>query len=353
MDAITPPMESRPDNRSTTANSKERFRCFFDIIDYNEDVFKKQRFADDDVSNLKALSDVPDGCVRWMNVDGDCSEELLMDIGKAFHIHPLVLKNILNDNQRAMIEGYRNYLYIVTKMAWFSGADFVIGRMNLILGKNYVITFCEKSNDVFQVIRHRLSSNGSNVREYGADYLLYLMLDAIVEDYFDVLERIEDQIDDLEEKVMESTDQAHLIQIQDVKKNLIRLHKQIWPVRDITSVIGKESAGLILPDTEPYFRDVYNHAVQAIDSTETCRDLLSELVDTHMNNTSYRLNEIMKVLTIISTIFIPLSFIVGVYGMNFQFMPELTWRWGYLVVLGIMLLIALVMIYYFKRKKWF
>ena len=336
----------------TLSQQEDAFRSSIDIIDYNKEHIKAQRVASDKM-HLERLPNIPAGCIRWINIDGHDGEEMLLAIGQAFGIHPLVLKSIADDKQRAMIEGYAGYLYIVTKMAWFAGEDFVIERMNLILGPHYVITFCQRSNDVFEVIRRRLASNGSNVCEYGADYLLYLMLDAIVEDYFDVLERMEDQIDELEEKVMESTEQTHLIEIQEVKKNLIRLHKQIWPVRDITSVISKESAGLILPDTAPYFRDVYNHAVQAIDSTETCRDLLSELADTHMNNTSYRLNEIMKVLTIISTIFIPLSFIVGVYGMNFRFMPELSWRWGYLVVLGVMLLIALVMIAYFKRKKWF
>ncbi|MFR1802154.1 MAG: magnesium/cobalt transporter CorA [Faecalispora jeddahensis] len=205
---------------------------------------------------------------------------------------------------------------------------------------------------MFESIRRRIQAD-ARVRSMGADHLVYLLLDAIVDGYFDVLETIGGQIDDLEDSIMEQTTKQHLLQIRAIKKNLLRVNRHIWPLRNVASLMDKESSELIHPETEPYLRDVYNHIVQAIDSTETYRDLLSGLADLHFSNISYRMNEIMKVLTIISTIFIPLTFIVGVYGMNFKYMPELNQTWGYPVVWAVMVAVSIVMILFFKKKKWF
>jgi magnesium transporter len=264
-----------------------------------------------------------------------------------------VIHNITNREQRAKIEVYPGFLYIVAKMVFFSGEEMVVEHVNLLLGSNYVITFGDIKGDVFDAIRGWLSGGGARVRSSGADYLVYLLLDAIVEGYFDVLEVLNEKIDTLEEAVIADTSQEHLHMIRDIKKLLLLVNRYIWPLRDVASLMGKESTPLINASTEPYLRDVYNHIAQAIDSTETSRELLSSLTDLHISNTSYKLNEIMKVLTIISTIFIPLTFIAGVYGMNFHYMPELAWKWSYGIIWLVMLLIAGCMVYYFKRKKWF
>jgi magnesium transporter len=225
--------------------------------------------------------------------------------------------------------------------------------MNFILGQNYVISFGETMGDVFDNIRSRIRNEGTQIRKFGSDYLMYSLLDAIVDGYFDVLEVLNEKIDMLEEQVMTGTSQEHLHAIREVKKNLLIMNRCIWPLRDVASLMGKESTELIRPSTEPYIRDVYDHIVQVIDTTDTSRELLSGLAEIHLSNTSYKLNEIMKILTIISIIFIPLTFIVGIYGMNFKYMPEIEFRWGYGITWAVMIVLSGLMVYYFKKKKWF
>lgn len=324
-----------------------------EIIDYNTERYHAYTKDIADISHMKELTEIPENSVRWINIDGLCGERVLKALSDAFHIHPLVMESITNPNERAKIEEYRNSLHIIAKMLYYADSQLVVEQMNLILGPNYVITFGETMGDVFDGIRSHIAVEDSQVRNYGADYLMYLMLDALAESYFEVLEILKEQIDTLEDEVMEKTDQDHLLEIRRIKKELMKISKYIWPLRDMASLLGREALILIRPATEPYLRDVYNRIVQAIDATETCRDLLSGLADLHLSNTSYRLNEIMKVLTIISTIFIPLTFIAGVYGMNFVHMPELRMRWGYGATWVVMLVIAGCMIYYFKKKKWF
>ncbi len=325
----------------------------FDVIEYDAKDVQAYTVEAADREAVKRLCDIPAGRVRWINADGQCAQELLDTLGEAFHIHPLVIKNIQNVSQRAKIEVYPDVLYIVAKMIYFLDEELVVEHISFLLGERFVITLGEAKGDVFDTIRGWIHSEGAHVRKHGADYLMYLLLDAIAEGYFDVLETLNERIDDLEEQVIADTSQEHLQTIRDIKKSLLLVNRCIWPLRDVASLLGKESMRLIQPATEPYLRDVYNHIVQAIDSTETSRELLSSLTDLHISNTSYKLNEIMKVLTIISTIFIPLTFIAGVYGMNFHYMPELSWPLGYGLVLMVMLAIAGCMVYYFKRKKWF
>jgi len=324
-----------------------------EVIEYGVEQCSSYQVVFSHTEEFSALADVPEKCVRWINVDGQHTEEMIEALGNAFHIHPLVIHNITDKEQRAKNEIYPDFLYIGAKMIYFSGEEMVVEHVSFLLGKNYVITFGELKGDVFDSIRGWINSGGARVRSSGADYLIYLLLDAIVEGYFDVLEVLNERIDTLEEEVIANTSQEHLHMIREIKKLLLRVNKFIWPLRDVASLMGKESTPLIIASTEPYLRDVYNHIAQAIDSTETSRELLSSLTDLHISNISYKLNEIMKVLTIISTIFIPLTFIAGVYGMNFHYMPELTWKWGYGIIWLVMLLIAGCMVYYFKRKKWF
>ena len=324
-----------------------------DVIDYNADKYDAYTVSAAGPDDFSRLADIPGGCVRWINLDGPCREQALEQIGRVFHIHPLVIRNIPNSSQRAKIEEYQNFLHIVVKMISYKDGSLNVEHMNFLLGANYVITFGEMKGDVFDDIRSRIQNEGAHARTAGADFLLYLLLDAIVEGYFDVLETLSDKIDALEERVMTDASQEQLHDIRNIKKTLLAMNRHIWPIRDVASLMGKESTELIRSSTEPYIRDIYNHIVQVIDSTETCRELLSGLTDLHISSTSYKLNEIMKVLTIISTIFIPLTFLAGVYGMNFRYMPELGYRWGYGAVWVIMLVIAGLMVYYFKKKKWF
>ncbi len=324
-----------------------------EVIDYSKTSCRSYTVDAESEAEIKKLAVIPQDCVRWVNIDDECKESTLAALGQAFSIHSLILQNITDTVSRAKVDEYKNCLYIAGSMLFFAEDKLIVEHMNFILGSQYIITVGETKGDVFEEIRTHITAEGSPIREAGADYLLYLMLDAMVEGYFSVLETFKDNIDTLEDEIMEKTEQDHLQEIQRIKRELVRVSKCIWPLRDVASLLGRETLTLIRPSTEPYLRDIYGHIVQAIDTTETCRDLLSGLADLHISNTSYKLNEIMKVLTIISTIFIPLTFIAGVYGMNFVYMPEIYFKWGYGIVWGIMFAIAGCMIYYFKKKKWF
>jgi magnesium transporter len=350
---MTPLNKSDDNNDLNNNNSMGTDSILIEIIEYSKKTYKTYQKNIRDLKHLKDLTNIPKDSVRWINVDGVEDETALQALGDSFHIHPLIIQSISNPNERARIEEYRNSLHVTAKMLYYSKSELVMEQLNLILGPNYVITFGETTGDVFDSIRNHIKVDGSPVRNCGADYLMYLILDALTESYFDILETLNEQIDILEDQVMENTDQDHLLKIRRIKKELMKINKYIWPLRDVASLLGREAMELIHPTTEPYLRDVYNRIVQAIDATEMCRDLLSGLADLHLSNTSNRLNEIMKVLTVISTIFIPLTFIAGIYGMNFSHMPELQLPWGYAATWGIMLVIAGCMIYYFKKKKWF
>lgn len=324
-----------------------------DVIEYSAEQSHAYEVNISQAEELTELFRIPENNIRWINADGHYQPELLEALGEAFHIHPLVIHSIANTDQRAKVDVYPEFLHIVAKMIYFQNDMIMVEHINFVLGKNYVITLGEAKGDVFDAIRGWIGSAGAHVRQSGADYLMYLLLDAIVEGYFDVLETLNERTDALEELVMADTRQEHLHAIREIKKALLRVNKYIWPLRDVASLMGKQTTQLIQPTTEPYLRDVYNHIVQAIDSTETSRELLSSLTDLHISNISYKLNEIMKVLTIISTLFIPLTFIAGVYGMNFKYMPELNQKWGYPILWLVMIIIAAFMMYYFKKKKWF
>lgn len=324
-----------------------------EIINYDSKNYNEYTMQTMEGHDFALLGDIAEGTTRWINIDGQCTEEALKEISRIFHIHPLVSKNIRNFNQRTKIEEYRDFLYIVAKMIYYSGNELVVEHMNFILGQNYVISFGESTGDVFDNIRSRIRNDGTQIRNFGADYLMYSLLDAMVDGYFNVLEVLNEKIDMLEEQVMTFTSQENLRAIREIKKSLFIMNRCIWPLRDVASLLGKESTELIHASTEPYIRDIYDHIVQVIDTTDSSRELLSGLAEMHLSNTSYKLNEIMKILTIISTIFIPLTFIVGIYGMNFKYMPEIEYRWGYGITWAVMIVLAGIMVYFFKKKKWF
>ncbi|MEN6471809.1 MAG: magnesium/cobalt transporter CorA [Clostridiaceae bacterium] len=306
-----------------------------------------------DAQAIAALSHIPENMVRWIDADAGCPMETLAALGSAFGIHPIVLENIRDDEQRIKIEEFGGQVHLSAKLIRVEEGVLVQTHMNFILGPNYLLSFGRSAESVFEPIRGRLKSEGTQLRARGADYLLYALLDAIVDGYFDALEFINDGIGLMEEEIIEGASKKQLEAIRDVRRQLLSLTKAVWPLRDAASLMGIEASALIREETKPYFRDVYDHIVQAIDTMDTSRELVAGLAEMHFSNTSYKLNEIMKILTIISTIFIPLSFITGVYGMNFRYMPLLETKWGYYGTWAAMAFVAVGMLIYFKRKKWF
>ncbi|MBW8382470.1 MAG: magnesium/cobalt transporter CorA [Youngiibacter sp.] len=327
--------------------------CIFEIMDYRSDGFSEYWVEDRAGVDFEALRRIPEGTTRWINIDGGCTQNTLECLSKVFKIHPLVSEDIFNNTQRAKIEDYDDYVYIVAKMIYFQDDELIIEHISFILGWEYVISFGELKGDVFTSIRERIRNQNTMIRKSGADYLMYSLLDAIVDGYFEVLEVLGERIDKVEGDILQISSTETLHEIRLIKRNLMYIHKYTWPLREVTSWLGKDSTELIRPATELYIRDVYDHIIQIIDTNETYRELLAGLIDLNLTSVSYRLNEVMKVLTIISTLFIPLTFIAGVYGMNFKYMPELYWEYGYYATWIVMVIIAVSMLIFFKKKKWF
>src|SRR3989344_6762782 len=262
------------------------------------------------------------------------------------------MEDIAHTMQRPKKEDFENYIYIVVKMLHFDADAVDVEQVSLILGENFVISFQEREGDVFDAVRERIRSGKGVIREKGADYLTYRLLDALVDNYFVILEKVGDSIESLESELLTNPTLGTLKKINSLKRELIFLRKSVWPLREVVGGVEKGESRLIKKGTLIYFRDVYDHTIQIIEAVETFRDMLSGMTDLYLSTVSNRMNEIMKVLTIIATIFIPLTFVVGVYGMNFQYMPELSWKYGYFLVLALMLAIFGGMMLYFRGKKW-
>jgi magnesium transporter len=292
--------------------------------------------------------------VTWINVDGIHQVQTLEKLGECFELHPLTLEDILNTDQRPKIEDFGEYMYVVLKMFSYDdkNSEILIEQVSLILGANFVLSFQENVGDVFNPIRERIRSGKGKIRKMGADYLVYALLDAIVDNYFIILEKIGEQIEFLEEKLVINPVPETLNIIHKLKKEMLFFRKSVWPLREVISVLERGESQFIKGSTKIFLRDVYDHNIQIIDTIETLREMLSGMLDIYLTGISNRLNAVMKVLTIIATIFMPLTFIAGVYGMNFKFMPELEWRWGYPLILFVMITIGILMLFYFKRKKW-
>jgi magnesium transporter len=292
--------------------------------------------------------------VSWINVDGLHDIEIIQQVGDCQGLHPLVLEDILNTDQRPKLEDYGDYLYIVLKMLYKQeGGGISTEQVSLVLGSNFVISFQEGiKGDVFNPVRERLRSGKGRIRGMGADFLAFSLMDAIVDNYFVVLEEVEERIEALEEEVVASPSAKTVQKLHRLKRDMIFLRKAVWPLREVLAALTRRESKLITEAVVVYLRDVYDHTIQVIDSIETSRDLLAGMLDIYLSSISNRTNEVMKVLTIIATIFMPLTFIVGLYGMNFKYMPELEWRWGYPAVLLLMVLTTIAMLIYFRRKKW-
>jgi magnesium transporter len=291
--------------------------------------------------------------VTWINIDGIANVEVLEKIGKYFTIHPLILEDIQNTEQRPKMEDLDDYLYINLKMiqAPLPGKEIRLEHVSLIIGPNYLVSFQEDPGDVFDPVRDRIRKDGK-IRKFGPDYLAYALIDNIVDNYFIVMERMEERVEELEAELVENATPQSLEKINRMKKDMIYLRKAVWPLREVITGLERSDSPLVREETLIYFRDVYDHLIQVIDTLETYRDMVSGMIDIYLSGLSYRMNEIMKVLTLIATIFIPLTFIVGLYGMNFRNMPELDYRYGYYIVWGVMIGIVIIMLTYFRKKKW-
>ena len=292
--------------------------------------------------------------VTWINVQGISHIPNMQKLGECFNLHPLVMEDILNTDQRPKIEDYEEYLFIVLKTIKHDDTndEIVADQISLILGQNYVISFHESDGEVFSPIKGRLSAAKGRIRKEGADYLAYALVDLIVDNYFVVLEKLGETIEYLEEDVATRPTTQTLQDIHRFKNDMIILRKSMWPLREVIGRLERRESPLIQDSTGPYFKDVYDHTIVAIDTVETYRDILSGMLDIYLSGISNRLNEIMKVLTIIATIFMPLTFLAGVYGMNFKHMPELEWRWGYFAVWVFMVAVAISMLLYFRKRRW-
>jgi len=290
----------------------------------------------------------------WINIDGLHEISVIEKIGQHFNLHPLVLEDILNTDQRPKMDDHEEYAFLTLKMLTYDDGDHQLKMENvsLILGSTFVITFQEVEGDIFASVRERLRKAKGRIRKGGTDYLAYALIDAIVDHYFVVLEKIGDEVETMEEELVTRPSPETLQLIHHLKRELIFLRKSVWPLREVIGAIERGELALIQEKTTIFFRDVYDHTIQVIDTVETLRDMVSGMLDIYLSSISNRMNEVMKVLTIIATIFIPLTFIAGIYGMNFKYMPELEWHWSYPLLWILMFAIFVVMLFYFRRKKW-
>ncbi|HTG01149.1 MAG TPA: magnesium/cobalt transporter CorA [Nitrospirota bacterium] len=321
-----------------------------DIIDYGETSFTEQTAASLDA--CIPYKNKP--TVTWINLDAVHNIEVLEKLGECFGLHRLVLEDILNTDQRPKAEDYGDYLYVVLKMMTSEKNHGIkTEQISIVVGENFVLSFQEGlAGDVFDPIRERIRSAKGRARKMGADYLAYALIDAIVDNYFVILEKFGETIEQLETELIENPTQKTVQRIYQFKRELIFLHNAVWPLREAISSLGKHESPLIREATVPFFRDVYDHVIHVIDSVDIYREMISGMLDMYLSSVSNRLNEVMKVLTVISLVFMPLTFLAGIYGMNFKYMPELEWKYGYPASLLVMLGIAGLMVVYFKRKKW-
>lgn len=294
--------------------------------------------------------------VTWLNIDESDRSEVLEEIAKYFPLPPYVLEEISTAKaERPQVISLDDHLFIIVNMLSINPetSEVEAEQLNLIVGHNVVLSFGEKAGDVFGSVRAHIRNSQSRIRKLKADYLLYSLLDAIVDNYFAILERVGEMAEDLEDRVAENPAQEILQEIHDLRSQMLLLRKAVWPLRQVLNSLERRESLLISRETQPYFRNLYDNAIQVMETIETLRDTLAQTFDIYLTSVSNRTNDTIKVLTIIATIFIPLTFITGVYGMNFQYVPEFGWRWGYPAVWGVMILLVIVMLLYFRRKGWF
>jgi len=305
------------------------------------------------VEQIDQLSPPADESVIWINVGGVHKVEMVEMLGKQFSLHPLLLEDVMNTDQRPKLDDYEAYIFLVMKMLSLTDRkDIAVEQVSFVLGKNYVISFQENGTDVFQPVREHLRGGKGRLRQSGADYLLYALVDAIVDQYFAVLEHIGEKIEVVQQAVVDDPKPETLNEIHALKRQLLFVRRAVWPLRDVMTNLSRSDCPFLQQPTKLFFRDVYDHVVQIVDTIEILRDMVSASLDIYLSSVSYRLNTIMRVLTVITTIFMPLSFIASIYGMNFEYMPELRSPWGYPMVLGVMAAVGGGMLVLFRNKRW-
>jgi magnesium transporter len=305
------------------------------------------------ILSLDELAPPTDESVTWVNVGGVHKMDILESCGKQFQLHSLLLEDIANTDQRPKLDDYETCLFLVLKMLSVTDRqDIVVEQVSLVFGRNFVLSFQENGTDVFTPVRDRLRGGKGRLRQSGADYLFYALVDAVVDQYFAVVEVLGEKIEELQDLVVSDPQPETLRRIHALKRQLLFLRRAVWPLREVTNNLSRSECPFLQESTKVFIRDVYDHVVQIVDTIETLREMVSASLDIYLSSISYRLNAVMKVLTIITTIFMPLTFIVGIYGMNFEHMPELKWEWGYPLVVGVMVMIAIAMLGFFIRKKW-
>ncbi len=318
------------------------------LIEYNDSEFFEAEYYD----LSECLSHVKPNMIKWINVEGLHKIELIEAIGKFYNIHPLTMEDIVHVDQRPKFEDYDHYVVAIMKMISYT-TEIKSEQLAILLCENTVLSFQEPhSGDAFDIIRTRLRQSKGRIRKLNADYLAYALMDAVVDCYFSVIEKIGDIIEEIEEDIISNTDKKSLLQLYHLKREMIYLRKQVWPMRDMINNMIRSETKLINDSSDIYLRDLSDHVTRIIDTVETYRDLLSGIMDIYLSTNANKMNEVMKVLTIMSSIFIPVTFIAGVYGMNFENMPELKSQNGYFITWGVMLLVIVGLLIYFKRKKW-
>jgi magnesium transporter len=334
-----------------TYTGSKKFKPRVTITNYSEHDFHEVtgEHLSDCLGQQKELG------ITWVNIEGLSDLKLIDEIAKQYNLHPLTIVDILNVQQRPKIEEFDDYLFITLKKINWNDKKFTfsIEQVSFVLGKNFVLSFQEHTTPTFDTIRERLrSTTMQRLRQHDADYLFYRLLDAIVDQYFVVLEGMGERIENVEERIISAPTQQNSRTLYKLKRQMLLLRKAIWPMREVINHLSQAEETFVTPFTRIYLRDVYDHTVQAIDTIETFRDMLASMLDVYLSSLTNRMNEIMKVLTIISTIFIPITFIASVYGMNFVYMPELHQKLGYPTVLSVMFIVVIIMLVYFRRKKW-
>lgn len=326
------------------------------IIDYDEANYQEKQVAS--IEECFPFKDTP--TVTWINIDGIHDIGVIEKLGVQFDFHPLILEDIANTGHRPKMEETEHYIFLTLKMIYFEaqGGEIIAEQVSIIFGENYVISFQERAGDVFDSVRERIKKTVPRSRFLGSDYLAYSLVDATVDHYFSVLENIGDGIESIEEELITNPGTRSLQSINDLKRELALMRKRVWPLREVVGSLERTESKLVHKSTRIYLRDLYEHVIQVIDTVETFRDMTSSLLDIYLSSVSNKMNEVMKVLTIFATIFIPLGFLAGVYGMNFDHsaspfnMPELGWRFGYLFFWLIAILLGGGLLWFFRRKGW-
>jgi len=320
------------------------------MMKYNLTEFEEKQIKD--ISGFPSVDD--SSSIIWINIDGIDDIEFIEDVGRHFNLNHLLLESILNTEQRPRFEDYEDYIFVLLKMFYYDDKkrQIVSEHVGLVFGDNFLLSFQERNQDVFDTIRNRIRKDIGRIRKSRADYLTYTLIDAIVDNYFIVIEKIDDHLEGIEENLLSSPDTEVTQKIHNLKREMLFLRKSAWPLREVVGAFERSDSKLVHRTTGIYLRDLYDHVIQVIEYIEIFQDMLSGLLDLYLSSVSNRMNEVMKVLTVISTIFIPLTFIAGVYGMNFTYMPELQQKMGYPIVLTVMIIIAIGMLIHFKKKKW-